>query len=182
MTNSELKKMVRTNAKLVHCPSANLKLASGIAPIEQYVQAGLTVAIGSDGAACNNTMDPFLEMRLAALLQKPKFGPEALCAQTALDLATIGGARALGRDSEIGSLEVGKFADIVTVSREHPSVHTVANPASVLVYSSSGRDVRNVLINGELIVSNGAHQIYSGDEVLSVAKSELQKLLTRIDA
>lgn len=181
MSSSELKKMIRAKAKLVHCPSSNLKLASGIAPIHKYILAGLTVGLGSDGAPCNNTMDPFLEMRLAALLQKPVFGPEALSAQTAFDLATLGGAKVLGRENELGSLEVGKLADIVTVSRSHPSVHTVDNPYSALVYSCSGRDVKNVFINGESIVTNGTHQIYSDEEVLAPAKSELKKLLKRID-
>jgi len=180
LTSGELKKMVRKKVPLVHCPSSNLKLASGIAPIENYLQSGLSVALGSDGAPCNNTMDPFLEMRLAAVIQKPKFGPEALPAQTALELATRGGARALGRDDDLGSIEPGKLADLVTVDRSHPSVATVENPYSALVYSCSGRDVRNVVINGKVVVRNGEHQIFDRERVVAEAKIQLKKLMKHV--
>ena len=128
LTNRELLKMIKTNSPLVHCPSSNLKLASGIAPIHLYLKQGLKIGLGADGAPCNNTMDPFMEMRLAALLQKPFFGPEAMPAQAALEMATLGGAAVLGMEKDLGSLEVGKLADVVTVDRSHPSVCTVENP------------------------------------------------------
>lgn len=179
LTNKEVRRMSRTRTPLVHCPSSNLKLASGIAPIENYLSKNLVVGIGSDGAPCNNTMDPFMEMRLTALLQKPKFGPEALPAQKALELATLGGARVLGCESQIGSLEEGKLADLVVVDRSHPSVYTVENPYSALVYSCSGRDVLDVFIGGQPIVRNKKSQIYEEDRVLKNAERQRQSLFQR---
>lgn len=166
LTKKEISRIIKTNTPLVHCPAANLKLASGFAPIHEYVQAGMNVAIGTDGPACNNTMDPFIEMRLAALIQKPFFGPEALTAREAFDLATLGGAKALGMQNYLGSLEVGKFADIVVVDRKHPSVHTVSDPYSALVYSCLGRDVNDVIIAGNLIVKDKHHQRLDADKIL----------------
>lgn len=180
LSSGELKKMVKKKAGLTHCPSSNLKLASGVAHIEKYRKAGLKMGIGSDGAPCNNTMDPFLEMRLAALLQKPIFGPEAFEAKYAFELGTIGGAEVLGRSKDIGSLEVGKFADVVIVDRSHPSVATVKNPYSALVYSCSGRDVTDVWINGKSIVRASVHQIYDPQKVIKQAKSQLKILLKAI--
>jgi len=182
MSPSEINKMVSTKSKLVHCPSSNLKLASGIADIEKYDKRKITIGLGSDGAPCNNTMDPFMEMRLAALLQKPRFGPKALPAKKALKMATLGGAEVLGKEKQLGSLEVGKFADVVTVDRSHPSVFTVDNPYSALVYSCSGRDVKNTIINGELIVSNGEHLRLNETAVLKQALRSKRELVQRISA
>lgn len=180
LSDGELHKMVKKKAGLTHCPSSNLKLASGVAPLEKYREAGLKMGIGSDGAPCNNTMDPFLEMRLAALLQKPIFGPKAFEAQAAFELGTVGGAEVLGRSKDIGSLEVGKLADVVIVDRSHPSVATVKNPYSALVYSCSGRDVKDVWIHGQPIVRNRIHQIYDPAKVIKQAKSQLNLLLKSI--
>jgi 5-methylthioadenosine/S-adenosylhomocysteine deaminase len=140
----------------------------------------MKVALGSDGAPCNNMMDAFVEMRLAALLQKPLFGPTALPARAAFELATRGGAQVLGVSDQIGSLEVGKRADVVIVERSHPSVATVSDPYSALVYSCSGRDVRDVWIDGRPIVRGKRHQIYDQAQVLSRAKQELKALQERL--
>lgn len=180
LTDEELGKMVKTGTPLVHCPSSNLKLGSGIAPTERYLKKKLKVALGSDGAPCNNSMDAFIEMRLAALIQKPVFGPQALPAESALEMATLGGARALGMDKEIGSLEVGKKADIAIVDRSHPSVATIENPYSALVYSCLGRDVTDVFVDGKSVVRDREHQIYDSKQVLSSARKELKALLKRL--
>ena len=180
LSRIELQQMMDTQAGLTHCPSSNLKLASGVAQIEHYWNMGLRkIALGSDGAPCNNTMDPFMEMRLAALLQKPLVGPTALPAERALELATLGGARVLNREKDLGSLEVGKLADIITVRRDHPSIATVDNPYSALVYSASGRDVNHVFIHGEVVVREGVHRLLDAATVILDAKSELKKVLTR---
>lgn len=179
LEGEEVDAMARSKAGLVHCPSSNLKLASGIAPIDSYLKAGIRLGIGSDGAPCNNSMDPFKELHLTALLQKPMFGPEAMNARTAFELATLGGARILGCDNEIGSLEEGKKADVVMVNRSHPSVATVEDPYSALVYSCSGRDVSRVWIHGKEIVENGESKVWDEEEVISSAKGELKKLLKR---
>jgi 5-methylthioadenosine/S-adenosylhomocysteine deaminase len=180
MSNAEIKDMVRSQAGLAHCPSSNLKLASGIAKIETYRKQGMKIALGSDGAPCNNMMDAFMEMRLAALLQKPLFGPTALPAHEAFTMATLGGARVLNAEDKVGSLEIGKRADIVVVKRDHPSVATVTDPYSALVYSCTGRDVRDVWIDGRLIVRNGLHQIYDASQVSRKGAQELKSLLARL--
>ena len=99
-------------ATVVHCPSCNLKLGSGVAPIADYLEAGVNVALGADGAASNNRLDGWEELRLAALLARFRDGPTALAAREAFEIATLGGARALGLDADIGSIEPGKFADL----------------------------------------------------------------------
>lgn len=180
LTNSEIKRLFQAGATLVHCPSSNLKLASGIAPIAKYLQHGLKIAIGSDGAPCNNTMDPFLEMRLTALLQKPAFGPEALPARTAFELATLGGARALGRESELGSLEQGKLADLVVVAQDHPSTATVVDPYSALVYSTSGRDVLHVMTNGQWVVRDGKHWRWQKESTIEKARQARQSIMKKL--
>ena len=180
LTDSELNSMAKTRTPLVHCPSSNMKLASGRAPITKYLRKKIKVGLGGDGAPCNNSMDPFKEMYLAAILQKPIFGPEALPARTAFDLATIGGARVLGVEKEIGTIEIGKRADIVTVDRGHPSVATVDDPYSALVYSCTGRDVRNVIINGEIVVRERQHQFLDAERIKHHAIEEKKKLLKRV--
>src|SRR5437762_10444936 len=108
MDKDDIAVLARQRTNIVHCPSSNLKLGSGIAPIPEMLAAGCRVGIGADGAPCNNRLDAFAEMRLAALIQKPRLGPDALPAGQALELATLGGARALGLEAAIGSIEVGK--------------------------------------------------------------------------
>ncbi len=179
LSKSEMKAMINAQAGLCHCPSSNLKLASGIARIHEYRKMGMKVALGSDGAPCNNSMDPFLEMRLAALLQKPIFGPTSLPAQDAFEMATLGGARALCAEKEIGSLEKGKRADIVLVKRDHPSVATVQDPYSALVYSCLGRDVRDVWIEGKEIVRESRHQIFDVERTTTDARNQLAELFVR---
>src|SRR5207247_7950065 len=115
-----IERLARQGTNVVHCPSSNLKLGSGIAPIPEMLAAGCRVGIGADGAPCNNRLDAFAEMRLAALIQKPRLGPDALPAARALGLATLGGARALGRESEIGSIEAGGCGDLVVLGLDGP--------------------------------------------------------------
>ncbi len=180
MSEKELQMMLDSGAPLVHCPSSNLKLASGIAPIHMYHQRHLKMGLGCDGAPCNNTMDPFIEARLCALIQKPKYGPTALPATVAFELATLGGARVLGKESELGSLEIGKLADVTIVDRSHPSVYTVTDPYSALVYSCTGRDVTDVIVNGQLVVKNGEHTLLDEDRILKAARKEKTSLLKRL--
>jgi 5-methylthioadenosine/S-adenosylhomocysteine deaminase len=173
--DGELQLMQERRPHVCHCPSANLKLASGIAPIPEYLARGINVALGSDGAACNNNLDAFKEMRLAALIQKPIHGPTAMPAATVLELATLGGARALGLESEIGSLEVGKKADalILKPSRVHNSPG--GDHASTIVYGSNASDVRTVLVDGAVVVRDG--RLERGDEQQIVEDSEQQREL-----
>jgi cytosine/adenosine deaminase-related metal-dependent hydrolase len=140
--------------KVLHCPSANLKLGSGIAPIPKYLQHGVHVSIGADGAPCNNNMDVFNEMRLASLIQKPIHGPEAMQAVETFKLATTNGAQALGLENVIGSIEQGKAADLTFIKSDQ--VHSIPyeNIYSKLVYSTQSADVKHVMINGKWILED----------------------------
>src|ERR1044072_9997370 len=140
----EILKTSRTN--VVHCPSSNLKLGSGIAPIAGLLEQGISVSLGADGAACNNRLDMFTEMRTAALLQKALHGPEVLPANRALRLATIDGARALGLDAEVGSIEIGKRADVSLVRLNGLHSNPVEDVVSAVVYSAQPADGGTLLI------------------------------------
>ena len=149
----ETARLARQGTTVVHCPSSNLKLASGVAKIPELLAAGCRVAIGADGAPCNNRLDVFAEMRLAALIQKPRLGADALPAGQVLELATLGGARALGLEREIGSIALGKRADLVVLDLHEPHLHpAVGNPVSLVVYAACASDVRDVFVDGRPVV------------------------------
>jgi 5-methylthioadenosine/S-adenosylhomocysteine deaminase len=138
--------------KVLHCPGSNLKLASGIAPVADMRARGISVSLGADGAACNNRLDMFDEMRLAATLQAMSRGAGALTARDTLWMATREGARALGLDREIGSIEPGKRADFIIVDRDRPHLAPGLDPYSTLVYAAHGSDVRTTVVDGEVLV------------------------------
>jgi 5-methylthioadenosine/S-adenosylhomocysteine deaminase len=136
-----------------HNPESNMKLASGVAPILAYLAAGITVGLGTDGAASNNDLDMFGAMRQAAFLHKVQSGdPRAIPAAMALEMATMGGARAIGMDKQIGSLEVGKRADIAVVSMDSARQTPLYDPISHLVYATHGDDVRTVIVSGKVLM------------------------------
>ena len=174
--------LAQAGANVAHCPSANLKLASGFAPVPEMLDKGINVVLGGDGAPCNNNLDAFVEMRLAALIHKPRCGPKAMPAEKVLEMATIGGARALGLEHEIGSLEAGKRADITILSRNvlnaWPSLAT--DPASQVVYAHQSRDVDTVIIDGEVLLSEGQFVRWDQEDILRDAQSQRQKLLERV--
>jgi 5-methylthioadenosine/S-adenosylhomocysteine deaminase len=141
---------------VVHCPESNLKLASGFCEVAKLLAAGVNVALGTDGAASNNDLDMFSEMRTAALLAKAVAGDaSALPAAQALQMATLNGARALGLENDIGSLEIGKYADLLAVNLSALNTQPLFNPASQLVYSTNSRQVSHVWVAGRLLVDNG---------------------------
>jgi cytosine/adenosine deaminase-related metal-dependent hydrolase len=149
-------RLARQRTGIAHCPSSNLKLGSGIAPVPEMLAAGCRVGLGADGAPCNNRLDAFAEMRLAALIQKPRLGPDALPAAQVLELATLGGARVLGLDGEIGSIERGKRADLVVLDLSGPHAQPDgADLVSRIVYSARASDVRHVMVDGRLVVKDG---------------------------
>ena len=159
--------LANAHASAVHCPSSNLKLASGIAPVAALLGSDVNVALGTDGAASNNRLDLFEEMRLAALLAKAQSGDAAeLPAQQALRMATLNGAQALGWAEEIGSLVAGKRADLVAVDLSSPDALPCYDPCSHLVYVASRRDVTHVWVDGELRVRDG---ILAGLDVAELA-------------
>lgn len=180
----EISSLVKYGAGIAHCPSSNLKLASGIAPVAELVEAGAKVGIGTDGPASNNDLDMFEETRLAGLVGKVKRNdPTDLPARKVFELATIGGARALHFDQITGSLEAGKRADIAIVSME--GVHTLpafaSNPDSVysrLVYTANSNDVQHVICHGRWLMRD--RQLMTID--IETAKVEAAKVAVEIDA
>lgn len=155
LDGSERDLIARTGANVAHCPSANLKLASGIAPVPELLARGVNVALGSDGAACNNTLDMQHEMRLASLVQRPAHGPDAMPAERVLAMATLGGAKALGLAEEIGSLETGKQADLQIVAAPLLGPDEARLAARHLVHTATAADVRTVLVAGRVVVQDG---------------------------
>jgi 5-methylthioadenosine/S-adenosylhomocysteine deaminase len=146
---NEIDDLAHHRVVVAHCPESNLKLASGFCPVGDLLKAGVTVALGTDGAASNNDLDMFGEMRTAALLAKGVSGdPSVMDAATTLQTATLGGARAIGLEDRIGSIEVGKRADLVAVDFGCVQLAPVFNPLSHLVYAASRRDVSDVWIDG----------------------------------
>jgi 5-methylthioadenosine/S-adenosylhomocysteine deaminase len=154
--DSDIELLTQTGAHVIHCPESNLKLASGLCPVQKLTDAGVNVAIGTDGAASNNNLDLFGEMNTAALVAKVVAGDAAaLPAHHAIAMATLHGARALGRDHELGSLAAGKLADLIAVDLSDPFLQPVYDPASHLVYSNHGRQVSHSWINGVPQVQDG---------------------------
>ena len=152
---AEFQTLAKTRTNVAHCPSSNLKLGSGIAEITSMLNQGICVSLGADGAACNNRLDMFTEMRSMALLQKAMHGPDAMPAMQTLRIATIEGAKALGLEREIGTLEIGKRADVTVVNLD--SLHsTPCSPDSIsaLVYSAQTSDVQSVVIDGQLVMKD----------------------------
>ena len=155
---AEIEALARVGASVVHCPRSNLKLASGVCPVAALLAAGVNVALGTDGAASNNRMDLWSELDAAALLGKwAAADATAIPAPAALRMATINGARALGLDHEIGSLSVGKAADVICVAMTDIALQPVLDPLSQLVYSASREHVTDVWVAGEHLVANGEH-------------------------
>jgi 5-methylthioadenosine/S-adenosylhomocysteine deaminase len=140
-------------AAISHNPESNAKLAAGIAPISEFLRSGIAVGLGTDGCASNNNLDLFHEMDMAAKLPKAeKFDPTTMAAKTVVEMATITGARALGLDRRIGSLEVGKQADLVVIDTRAPHLVPMYHPESHMVYAAKSSDVRDVIVDGRVLV------------------------------
>ena len=172
LNSAEIEILRTSGTNVVHCPSSNLKLGSGIAPVAKLLEQGISVSLGADGAACNNRLDMFTEMRTAALLQKALHGPEVLPANRVLRMATMDGARALGLNAEIGSLEVGKRADLSVVRLDHLHSTPANDVVSALVYSAQVEDVDTVLIDGELVMRD--RKLLTIDEQDTIESARLQ--------
>jgi 5-methylthioadenosine/S-adenosylhomocysteine deaminase len=178
-TQSHERELLReTGTHVLHCPSANFKLASGIAPIPEYRDAGINVSIGADGAPCNNRLDMFIEMREAALMQKIRLGADALSAREVVWMATEGGARALGLEREMGTLEVGKRANMILVDQD--GVHAIPSddPATTLVYSNTASDVLMTIVDGRILYEDGALTTIDEDRLRADVRRQ-RRLLER---
>ncbi len=171
--------MAGRGVKVLHCPGSNLKLGSGLAPVVELRRRGIGVSLGADGAACNNRLDMFTEMRLAATLQAVRAGAGALTARDALWMATREGARALGLDAEIGSLEPGKRADLQVIDRDRGGLAPGGDAWSTIVYAAGPEHVRTVAVDGRVLVDDFCVQHLDEAEVVAEARRAQRALLGR---
>ena len=174
--------MAERDVKVMHCPGSNLKLGSGLAPVVEMRRRGISVSLGADGAACNNRLDMFDEMRLAATLQAVRVGPGALPARDVLWMATREGARALGLEAEIGSIETGKKADLIVVSRNGVHLAPDADPWSTLVYACRGTDVTLTMVDGQVLARDGSLTLADRLEIAAEAREAAGQLAARAGA
>jgi 5-methylthioadenosine/S-adenosylhomocysteine deaminase len=170
LSDPEIAQLALRGAHVVHCPESNLKLASGFCPVQKLLDAGVNVALGTDGAASNNDLDMFSEMRTAALLAKAVAGDaSALSAAHALRMATLGGARALGLEDTIGTLEPGKAADLAAVHLGSLETQPLYHPVSQLVYASGRDQVTDVWVAGRHLLKD--RQLTTLDQAAILARA-----------
>ena len=173
----EVRALRDVRASIAHCPSSNLKLASGIADVVALRRSGITVGIGADGAGCNNRLDAFEELRLAALLARVKHGPAALSAWDVLRMGTHDGAKALRADGEIGTLAPGKRADVIVL--DESALAPGGDPATRILYGGGSRAVRDVIVDGQVLVRDRAPTRFDPAAVRAEASEALPRLMSR---
>jgi 5-methylthioadenosine/S-adenosylhomocysteine deaminase len=173
----DIDSLARHRAAVSHNPQSNMKLAAGVAPVPDFLDAGVTVGLGTDGCASNNDLDLLREMDTAAKLHKVATGrPTAADARQVVEMATIAGAGAIGLAEDIGSLEPGKRADIVVLRADRPHLVPVYHPASTVVYAATGADVRHVFIDGQMVVRDGVLQTADVGEILNDVRVFAEKI------
>ena len=180
MSDKDIEILAKNGVSVAHNPQSNMKLASGIAPVKKMIDAGVNVAIGTDGASSNNDLDMWEEMRTASLLQKVStMDPCAIPAYTALKMATVNGAKAIGREGELGVLATGALADILLVDIETPHLYPHTNLVSELVYSTHASDVDTVIVNGNIVVKERKCLSMNAQEVCATAQKHIERLMQK---
>jgi 5-methylthioadenosine/S-adenosylhomocysteine deaminase len=177
--DDEMDILRRTGTHVAHCPSSNLKLGSGIARVAEMIERGISVSLGADGAACNNRLDMLTEMRTAALTQKALHGPEVLPALRVLKMATIDGAGAMGLEGEIGSIEVGKRADLTLLDLDELRTTPCPDPVSTIVYAAEASNIRTVIIDGQVVMRDRKLMTMNEQDVIRDAR-EVSARLTNL--
>ncbi len=178
LTEAEMDLLARRGVKVVHNPESNMKLASGVAPVPDLLARGVTVGLGTDGCASNNNLDLFQEMDSAAKLHKVhRLDPTVMPSEVVLEMATVGGAKVLGLEKEIGTLEVGKKADIIILDLNRPHLQPIYSIISHLVYSATGADVRDVIIDGKLIMQDRKLLTLDEGTILEKAREWGQRII-----
>ncbi|RHW41599.1 5'-deoxyadenosine deaminase [Neobacillus notoginsengisoli] len=181
--NEEEKRIIKERGvKMTHCPGSNLKLASGIADVPGMIDRDAFVSLGADGAPCNNNLDMLNEMRLAAIIHKPQHGPTSMDAKTVFRMATIGGAKAVGLEDQIGSIEIGKKADIVILNLNdfHMYPSFGVDTISRIVYSATRADVETTIINGKIVMENRMMKTMDKNIILKESNKAIKRLLQKI--
>jgi 5-methylthioadenosine/S-adenosylhomocysteine deaminase len=177
LDETEIRCLYKRGTSIIHVPESNMKLASGIAPLEKIIAMGLKTGLGTDGCASNNNLDLFGEMDTAAKLAKVSTGkPDVANTHQILKMATIGGAKALGIEKETGSLEKGKKADIIVVDLNSPHLCPLFNPTSTLVYSAGGADVKDVIVNGVPLMKERTLCALDQDKIMAKVNELKQKI------
>jgi 5-methylthioadenosine/S-adenosylhomocysteine deaminase len=180
LEDEEIDLLARNKVGIVHCPESNMKLASGMARVAEMVKKGIVLGLGTDGCASNNNLDLFKEMDTAAKLSKVRtLDPVTMGAATVLNMATVWGAKALGLEKEIGTVEVGKKADIITVDLGKPHLVPLYNPISTIVYSASGSDVKDVIVNGRVLMKDRTFTTIDAEEVMAKVREISEKIRTK---
>jgi cytosine/adenosine deaminase-related metal-dependent hydrolase len=180
LSDEERALLATTGTHLLHCPTSNLKLASGVAEVPELIARGVAVSLGADGAPCNNNLDGFLEMRLAALVHRPRRGPRALPASEVVRMATLGGAAALGLADQIGSLEIGKRADVIAVDVGGAHVVPTEDPYAQVVFSCRASDVRHVVVDGRPVVRDRTLLTLDRAAVIAEARAAARRVFDRM--
>jgi len=183
LTDKDMTIMKHRNVKASHNPISNLKLASGISPVPKMLRKGVTVSLGTDSPCSNNTADMFEIMKTAALLHKGiNKNPTVMPAEQVLEMATIEGAKALVWEKEIGSIEVGKKADLVIINLSKPHLYPLYNEASHLVYAVKASDVEMVIVNGKIVMENRKLTTLNSENVMEMVQKAKNNLLNRLNA
>ena len=184
LEENEMNRLSESGTHVVHCPSSNMKLASGIAKIPELLNMGVHLSLAADGAPCNNNLDMFREMRHAALIHKARLmDATTMTAEDVFEMATRGGAKALGRERDLGSLEAGKKADVVLIDRSSPhhAPATDSNLFSWLVYSACASDVNTTIIDGRIVMRKRVLQTINEIELVHDSREMISHMLTRLN-
>lgn len=180
LTPEDMEVIKRHGSSVVHCPASNLKLASGFCPVPELLRAGVNVCLGTDASTCDNAYDMFDAMRLAAIIHKGRLlDPLVIPAETAIEMATINGAKALRKEHLIGSLEARKKADLIAVDMRHVRISPNGNPVSAIVYSAKGSDVDHVIIDGEFVVKENKVLTMDEQKVIKRAEESIVQVLKK---
>nr|WP_300003060.1 amidohydrolase [Tissierella sp.] len=180
VSDKDIEILAKNKVYPVNNPASNLKLASGFAPISKMLKKGIKVSLGTDGASSNNNLDMFKELNLASLINKAvDLDPLSVPANQAIEMATINGAYALGQDKEIGSIEVGKKADMILIDMDAPHLYPKHNQLSAISYSVSGSDVDTVIIDGKLVMENRQLKTMDIEKIKYMAENRTRDLIRR---
>ena len=182
LTDKDMAIMKKRNVKVSHNPISNLKLASGISPVPKMLKKGITVSLGTDSPCSNNTADMFEIMKTTAIIHKGiNKNPTVMPAEQVLEMATIEGAKALSWENEIGSIEIGKKADLSIISLKRPHLCPLYSEASHLVYAAKASDVETVIINGRIVMENGKLTMLNIEKVMDVVEKAKKNLLSKLN-
>jgi cytosine/adenosine deaminase-related metal-dependent hydrolase len=180
LTESDVRRVAKTKANVAHCPSSNLKLASGIPKVPELLKAGANVSLGCDGAPCNNSHDMIREMKLAAVIQKGRLlDPLVMPAYAVLEMATVRGARAMGTESEVGTIEAGKKADLALIDLKKPHLTPYRDIVSNIIYSAMGSDVDSVMVNGRFLLRGGKALTLDEEGIIAEVQRHQDELIAR---